>query len=102
MPFDCSKLKYLKKFKLTKEHEINRVVKVKHYLFEVILKNFFQSDYPKDLIFVSGVDSGYYPSFKAAFATVRKHFGPKNKFILYDLGDVNKTFVSFKFFRGNY
>lgn len=38
---------------------------------------------------------GYFPSVKTAFSTVRKHFGPKNKFILYDLGGVNETYVSY-------
>jgi hypothetical protein len=42
------------------------------------------------LIFVSAADSFYYPSIRAAFATVRQQFGHKNKFVLYDLGDLKE------------
>lgn len=38
---------------------------------------------------------GYFVSERAAFASVRRHFGPKNRFILYDMGGLREAFVSF-------
>ncbi|KAI6182108.1 hypothetical protein M3Y97_00344800 [Aphelenchoides bicaudatus] len=74
-PFSCSLLKNLKRFNLTKEHEINETI---------------PSNFPDDLIFVSAADVYYYESVKSAFASVRRRFGSRNKFILYDLGGIKE------------
>lgn len=48
----------------------------------------------KDVVFVGAADATYWPSMRAAYASVRQQFGTANKFVLYDLGGLNETFVS--------
>ncbi|KAI6203645.1 hypothetical protein M3Y94_00580800 [Aphelenchoides besseyi] len=76
-PFDCSKISYLRRFKLTQDYAIQSVI---------------PSNGLKEVVFVGAVDSKYWTAMRVAFSTVREHFGKQNKFILYDLGGVKETY----------